>query len=151
MLIRVDEEYENGSNDSNNTTAVGEEGLGGGEGGGAIQAEILGFRRVLEFVGELVRPDDSNYNCNNNNSHRQGTGNNGTGNYQRDISHLPFPAAAAGISGGRGRSSTPAPSSIAPLTTTIYSSRTSTILSIDTDSSVTSDSLDPETATMFSG
>ncbi|KKZ66299.1 hypothetical protein EMCG_07963 [[Emmonsia] crescens] len=149
MLIRVDEEYENGSNDSNNTTAVGEEGLGAGEGGGAIQAEILGFRRVLEFVGELVRPDDSNYNCNNNNSRRQGTGNNGTGNYQRDIPHLPFPAAAAGISGGR--SSTPAPSSIAPLTTTIYSSRTSTILSIDTDSSVTSDSLDPETATMFSG
>ncbi|KAK2810791.1 hypothetical protein FQN50_002614 [Emmonsiellopsis sp. PD_5] len=97
---------------------------------GPIQAEILGFRRVLEFVGELVRPDDDdNQRSSNSNSRRQ-------------ISQLP-------PGGGGGRSSTPAPSSTAPLTT-IGSPRTSTVLSYETDSSVTLDSLDPETATMIS-
>ncbi|OJD17164.1 hypothetical protein AJ78_02708 [Emergomyces pasteurianus Ep9510] len=144
MLMRVNEENESPTHNSNRTTAVS------GEGGGAIQAEILGFRRVLEFVGELVRSDDSNYNSNNcTNSQRQGTGINGNENYHRNISELPFSAAAAEISGGC--SSTTAPSSVAPLTTTIYSPRTSTVVSIETDSSVTLDSLDPETATMFSG
>ncbi|EEH11651.1 conserved hypothetical protein [Histoplasma capsulatum G186AR] len=141
MLIRVDEGYESGSITSNNRTGVGDEG-GGGE---AIQAEILGFRRVLEFVGELIRPDYSYYSSddthNNNSSsdysHLQGAGDDSAGDYQRDISQLPFPATA--------------PSSVAPLTTTIYSPRTSTVLSIETDSSDTLDSLDPETATMFSG
>ncbi|KLJ09791.1 hypothetical protein EMPG_14777 [Blastomyces silverae] len=159
MLIRVNEECENGNSNPSNMTAVREEGAAGaGEGGGeAIQAEILGFRRVLEFVGELVRPDyihynyndDNSNNYNSDNSRRQGTGNEGTGNYQSNISQLPYPATAPGI--GVGRSSTPAPSSVAPLTTTIYSPRTSTVLSIETDSSLTLDSLDPETATMFSG
>ncbi|KAL2371096.1 hypothetical protein BDBG_05679 [Blastomyces gilchristii SLH14081] len=158
MLIRVNEECGNGGGNSSNMTAVREEGAtGAGEGGGeAIQAEILGFRRVLEFVGELVRPDymhfnydDDNNNRSSDNSRRRGTGNQGTGSYQSDISQLPYPATAPGV--GVGRSSTPAPSSVAPLTTTIYSPRTSTVLSIETDSSLTLDSLDPETATMFSG
>ncbi|OAX84829.1 hypothetical protein ACJ72_00789 [Emergomyces africanus] len=151
MLMRDNEEYENGNNNSNNTTAgVGAGGAGGDGGGGAIQDEILGFRRVLEFVGELVRPADTNYiSDSTTNSHAQVTGNTRHGNYQRDISQLPFPAAAAGS--GSGRSSTPAPSSVAPLTTTVYSPRTSTVLSIETDSSLTLDSLDPDTATVFSG
>ncbi|OJD21087.1 hypothetical protein ACJ73_07575 [Blastomyces percursus] len=158
ILVRVNEECENGSGNSGNMRAVREEGAAeAGEGGGeAIQAEILGFRRVLEFVGELVRPDYMHYNYdgdNNNNSSSnsrcQGTGNEGTENYQSYISQLPYHATAPGI--GVGHSSTPAPSSVAPLTTTIYSPRTSTVLSIETDSSLTLDSLDPETATMFSG
>ncbi|PGG99645.1 hypothetical protein GX51_06200 [Blastomyces parvus] len=158
MLIRVNEECENGNSNPSNMTAAREEGTAGaGAGGGeAIQAEILGLRRVLEFVGELVRPDymhysyvDNNNNTSSDNSRRQGTGNEGTGNYQRDISQLPYHATAAGT--GVASSSTPAPSSVAPLTTTIYSPRTSTVLSIETDSSLTLDSLDPETATMFSG
>ncbi|ODH21042.1 hypothetical protein ACO22_05725 [Paracoccidioides brasiliensis] len=102
-------------------------------GGGAIQAEILGFRRVLEFVGELVRPDGNN-DSNASTFLRQqviGTGN------QRDISFVR-------------RDSTTAPSSVAPLAT-IGSPRTSSVLSYETDSSVTLDSLDPETATMVSG
>ncbi|KAK2753122.1 hypothetical protein FQN55_005082 [Onygenales sp. PD_40] len=117
-LTRVDEEEQAQHRHPNSNPQAPDE--------GPIQAEILGFRRVLEFVGELVRPDDDNQRS--------------SSNSRRQISQLPP---------GGGRSSTPAPSSTAPLTT-IGSPRTSTVLSYETDSSVTLDSLDPETATMIS-
>ncbi|EZF14835.1 hypothetical protein H112_06005 [Trichophyton rubrum D6] len=94
--------------------------------------EILGLRRVFEFVGELVNPN----------------GPPAVGDRvqprlaAQDITEITARRYAAG---------TPAPSSTAPLTT-IGSPRASTsILSFETDSEDTVDSLDPETATMMSG
>ncbi|PGH09029.1 hypothetical protein AJ79_05758 [Helicocarpus griseus UAMH5409] len=132
-LARVNEEGDNDrGQDSNSAGPAAED---------AIQAEILGFRRVLEFVGELVRPDNERdfYLDNSSSNPRINSLRQEAGGSQRDISRLPYAA---------GRAST-APSSVAPLTT-IGSPRTSTVLSYETDSSVTLDSLDPETATMTS-
>ncbi|EFQ99461.1 hypothetical protein MGYG_02472 [Nannizzia gypsea CBS 118893] len=94
--------------------------------------EILGLRRVFEFVGELVNP---------NSAHAAGDRTQARLAAQ-DITQIAARRYATG---------TPAPSSTAPLTT-IGSPRASTsILSFETDSEDTVDSLDPETATMVSG
>ena len=96
-------------------------------GGGAMHAEITSLRRVLEFVGELVRRDD--FHVDSRPGQRQ---------HQQGIAE---PAAASYSI------TATAPSSTAPLTT-IGSPRTSTILSDDTDSSVTLDSLDTDIASI---
>ncbi|EZF31090.1 hypothetical protein H109_06664 [Trichophyton interdigitale MR816] len=94
--------------------------------------EILGLRRVFEFVGELVNPNGAPATSDRVQSRLAA----------QDITEITARRYAAG---------TPAPSSTAPLTT-IGSPRASTsILSFETDSEDTVDSLDPETATMMSG
>lgn len=97
------------------------------QGGDDMHAEIISLRRVLEYVGELVRPDDS-----------QDTSRSGRRQLRLGGGEL---AAAPYLI------STTAPSSTAPLTT-IGSPRTSTVLSYDTDS-VTLDSLDSDVATIL--
>lgn len=94
--------------------------------------EILGLRRVFEFVGELVNPNGP-----------PAAGDRVQSSLAaQDITEITARRYSAG---------TPAPSSTAPLTT-IGSPRASTsILSFETDSEDTVDSLDPETATMMSG
>lgn len=87
--------------------------------GDSVQAEILGLRRVFDLVGELIRPEEEN---------------------RRDLPNdSAFPPS-------RISTATPAPSSTAQLTT-IGSPRTSSVLSYETDSSVTLDTLlvDPDT------
>ena len=92
--------------------------------------EILGLRRVLEFVGDLVRPDEPPPYY-----------------YSRDRRRQVLPDFVA-INANRSLAGTPAPSSTTPLTT-IGSPRTSTVLSLETDSLDTIDSLDPDTASML--
>ncbi|KAL1883686.1 hypothetical protein Plec18167_002693 [Paecilomyces lecythidis] len=89
---------------------------------GAMQAEILGLRRVFEFVGELIRNDDDQDQ--NRRPRRQS---------RYEIEELPR-------SGSLSRNS--APSSTAGLTTTMNSPRTSSLMSLDTVSSVTLETLD---------
>jgi hypothetical protein len=86
-------------------------------------AEILGLRRVLDYVGELVRQNPAL-------RRRQ---------QQLDITDEYV-----------NRSGTPAPSSTAPLTAT-SSPRTSSVLTYESDSLDTLDSLDVETVTIVSG
>ncbi|KAJ9290284.1 hypothetical protein DTO021C3_2283 [Paecilomyces variotii] len=89
---------------------------------GAMQAEILGLRRVFEFVGELIRNDDDQDQ--NRRPRRQS---------RYEIEELPR-------SGSLSRSSPP--SSSAGLTTSLNSPRTSSLMSLDTVSSVTLETLD---------
>lgn len=89
---------------------------------GAMQAEILGLRRVFEFVGELIRNDDDQDQ--NRRPRRQS---------RYEIEELPRP-------GSLSRSSPP--SSSAGLTTSLNSPRTSSLMSLDTVSSVTLETLD---------
>ncbi|KAM5447051.1 hypothetical protein MaudCBS49596_006232 [Microsporum audouinii] len=99
---------------------------------GTMPNEILGLRRVFEFVGELV----------NSNGAQAAADQTRPRLAPQDITEITARRYTAG---------TPAPSSTAPLTT-IGSPRASTsILSYETDSEDTVDSLDPETATMMSG
>lgn len=91
---------------------------------GAMQAEILGLRRALEFVGELVRPEDTGYH----NQPRR---------YQRHVYDR------AGSPSTRHSAVAPPASSTAMLTT-ISSPRTSSLMSCDTGSSVTLDTLEPD-------
>ncbi|KAF3482721.1 proton myo-inositol cotransporter [Arthroderma uncinatum] len=100
---------------------------------GTMPNEILGLRRVFEFVGELVNPNGAEARA------------------DRTRSRVVTPQDITEITARRFTAGTPAPSSTAPLTT-IGSPRTSiSILSYETDSEDTVDSLDPETATMVSG
>ena len=86
-------------------------------------AEILGLRRVLEYVGDLVGINDVE-----------------DSDYFHDPQEL----------GGLYTRAAPAPSSTAPLTT-IGSPRTSSVLSYETSILDSVDSLEIETATMVSG
>lgn len=90
--------------------------------------EIMSLRRVLEFVGDLVRPDEP------------------PPYYSSRDRRRPVPPDIAEINASRSGAGTPAPSSTAPLTT-IGSPRTSTVISYETDSLDTIDSLDPNTST----
>ncbi|KAK2839272.1 hypothetical protein FQN49_006306 [Arthroderma sp. PD_2] len=100
---------------------------------GTMPNEILGLRRVFEFVGELVNPNGAQVPS------------------DTTRPRLVAPQDIREITARRYTAGTPAPSSTAPLTT-IGSPRTSiSILSYETDSEDTVDSLDPETATMMSG
>ncbi|WEW57071.1 hypothetical protein PRK78_002531 [Emydomyces testavorans] len=93
--------------------------------------EILGFRRAVEYVRQLVQ---TNNTPNLTSSHRPPL--------SRDI---------AEIAVIRGSAGTPTViSSVAPLTA-ISSPRTSTVLSYDETDEDTIESIDLETATMFSG
>lgn len=86
---------------------------------GAVQAEIpeiLGLRRVLEFVGELVRNGDSD------------------AERSLDSQRYSLPTT-------RNPTAHPPPSSTAGLTT-VYSSRASSLMSLDTTSSLTLDTLE---------
>ncbi|KAK2745719.1 hypothetical protein FQN57_003616 [Myotisia sp. PD_48] len=99
----------------------------------AIPNEILGLRRVLEYVGELVRPTEEET----------------SGQIRRRI----VQPDTVEISTSRGvfTIAPTAPSSTAPLTTTIGSPRTSiSMLSYETTSLDTIDSLDAETETIMS-
>ncbi|PGH15734.1 hypothetical protein AJ80_05442 [Polytolypa hystricis UAMH7299] len=125
-LTTLDDEEEAGNTGSNTQQGADRDQLDGT----GVQAEILGFRRVLELVGELIRPDGDRDRDPSFDRRRQN---------QQHTAEL----GAAGT-----YTATEAPSSTAPLTT-IGSPRTSSVLSYETDS-VTLDSLDPETATMFS-
>ena len=89
---------------------------------GAMQAEILGLRRALEFVGELIQPDDMRYQ----NPPRR---------------HPRSPYGRTGSPANRGALVAPPASSTAALTS-INSPRTSSLMSCDTGSSVTLETLD---------
>ena len=101
-------------NDSDSATEDGMNNMG---------AEILGLRRVLEYVGNLVGINDVE-----------------DSDYFHDPQEL----------GGLYTRAAPAPSSTAPLTT-IGSPRTSSVLSYETSILDSVDSLEIETATMVSG
>lgn len=85
---------------------------------GAMQAEILGLRRVFEFVGELIRNEDDR-----DQNHRRQS--------QYEIEELPR----------AGSLSRTEPSSNAGLTS-MNSPRTSSLMSLDTVSSLTLETLD---------
>lgn len=86
---------------------------------GAMQAEILGLRRALEFVGELVRPEDTGY----------------PPQPRRHPRHLY----------DRAGSPSTRPASSTTMLTTISSPRTSSLMSCDdTGSSVTLETLDTD-------
>ncbi|KAL2004269.1 hypothetical protein VTN02DRAFT_3994 [Thermoascus thermophilus] len=91
-------------------------------GQGAMQAEILGLRRVLEFVGELVR---------NNGGDVEGAPRSRQ-HLRHEIVELPAGISSAGNT---------APSSTVGLTT-VGSPRSSSLVSLDTASSVTLETLD---------
>ncbi|KAL1955853.1 hypothetical protein VTO42DRAFT_8011 [Malbranchea cinnamomea] len=114
--------------DARRTVDFGDDDDDTSDDGGATNfgAEILSLRRVLEYVGELVRynePEDAYH-------------------YRRRDQEL------EGLY--THRAGTPAPSSTAPLTT-IGSPRTSSVLSYETDTLDTVDSLEIETTTAISG
>jgi hypothetical protein len=93
---------------------------------GAMQAEILGLRRALEFVGELVRPEEVGYH-----------------NQQRRYPRQVFDRSGSPSTSARPAPVAPPASSTAMLTT-ISSPRTSSLMSCDTGSSVTLETLDQD-------
>lgn len=92
---------------------------------GAMHAEILGLRRALEFVGELVRPEDTGYQSQ-------------PRRYPRHMYDRAGSPSTRTAGTGAGASST-------TLLTTISSPRTSSLMSCDdTGSSVTLETLEPD-------